>query len=141
MRRSNGSYFLFVATIIAIVLAASYAWMEYKDYLIQNYIKEYDLTLLNEQEIEDLKDDAYAQGFEDGKSEGFDEGYENALEDYNVSPGVQYATVYYTDNGDCYHVNPSCTSIRYNDNVHETTLDRLDLPLRPCDICVPHSDL
>ena len=86
-----------------------------------------------QEEVDQIKEDAYEEGYEDG--------YEDA--DSGASRGVTWATVFYTDQGECYHMNPSCLSLRNTDDedIHETTLNELkDSGLRPCDICVPHSD-
>lgn len=141
--KSRISYPLFIGIILAVIAVGSILWMKYEERLVQGYIEDNGLTLLSDQELEDIKDEAYNEGFEDGKTEGFDDGYESALEDYNVAAsGVTYATVYYVDGGDCYHMNPSCLSIRQTKKaVHETTLDKLrGTGLNPCDICVAHSD-
>lgn len=102
-----------------------------------------------DEEISDLENKAWDRGYETAMGEmeskvdeAYDKGYEDGYADGSAPDNtVTWAAVYYTDSGECYHMNPSCTSIRYNDNVHETTLDKIkDSGLRPCDICVPHSD-
>lgn len=103
-----------------------------------------------EADLDTAREEGYQEGYDAATEElqseidsAYDSGYEAALEDYNVNPGVTWATVYYTDGGECYHTNPSCVSLRGHSNIHETTLDVLahnGSDLRPCDICVPHSD-
>ena len=103
-----------------------------------------------EEDLEVARAEAYQEGYDDGVADlesevenAYQNGYEAALIDYNVDPGVSWATVYYTDGGDCYHTNPSCLSLRGSDNIHEISLEELyrsGSDLRPCDICVAHSD-
>ncbi len=102
------------------------------------------LHIYTDKQLKDITGEAYSEGYdvgiEEGHEEGYEEGYEEGSNENNV---VTSATVYYTDDGECYHMNPSCLALRDSTNIHETTLDELSANnsfLRPCDICVAHSD-
>ncbi|HHW94563.1 MAG TPA: hypothetical protein GX736_01340 [Mogibacterium sp.] len=51
---------------------------------------------------------------------------------------VTWATVYYTDYGECYHMSPDCISLRKSKRIYQDSLENIR-GLRPCDLCVPHS--
>lgn len=139
--RRNAGYYLYVFIVIIVLAIGTIAWQFIKKDIVNKYVEESGIALMTESEIEELKEEAYQEGYDDGIAEGYDDGYESALEEYNVDPGISYATVYYVDDGDSYHMNSSCLSLRQSKKtVHETTLDKLQGSLNPCDICVPHSD-
>ena len=92
-----------------------------------------------EEDIERIKEEAYEEGYNDASEETT----EDSSDDINLDNQVTWATVYYTPNGDCYHMNPSCLSLRDSKTIYEVSLEDLynnGSDLKPCDICVPHSD-
>lgn len=118
-----------VAIIIALIVIGAPLF-----YAIENGVHIY-----TDKDISDIENAARQEGYDEGYETGLEEGQQESLSE--AAP--EYPIVYYTDDGECYHMNPSCLSLRDSDNIHEIPLDDLyanDPYIRPCDICVPHSD-
>ena len=131
--RRNGGYYFYVFILIAVIAIGAFAWNRCEERIVEKYVEESGRVLLTEEELEEIKSESYEEGYADGQDGS----------EYAADNAVTWATVYYTDYGECYHTNPSCVSLRGHDNIHETSLENLyknGSDLRPCDICVPHSD-
>lgn len=107
----------------------------------------FDLHIVTGNQLEEIRDDSYSRGYEAGHSHSSisaatpvnaaEYGEENVPTAQNT---VTWATVYFTEYGECYHTNPDCSSLRRSKNIYEISLEDLynnGSSLRPCKLCVP----
>jgi hypothetical protein len=100
-----------------------------------------DLHIVTGQQIEEIRDESYSCGYEAGHDHS---GIYTDVREYETVPASQntvtWATVYFTEYGECYHTDPNCTSLRRSKTIYEASLEDLNSngsSLRPCKLCVP----
>lgn len=135
----------FAAKIVITASISIFAFLNFVDVPLDNIHNIADFRLLSNEEVHDMKEEAYSTGYNAGINEAYSStpvrtSSSNYTQTIQTQNEVTWAKVYFTEYGECYHINPNCSSLKRSNNIYEASLEDLynnGSTLRPCKLCTP----